>query len=67
LISHLVFDLTHAFQVAAFLKKMAGEIDLEQISTSDDTYNGEIVCTAREPLKPVFEPMRRKLHVPGSS
>jgi hypothetical protein len=67
LISHLVLDLTGAFQTTAFLQKMAREIDLEQISSPDDTYDGEIVRREREPLKPVFDPMRRKLHITQGS
>jgi hypothetical protein len=67
LTSHLIFDLTCEFQTTAFLQKMAREIDLEQISSSGDTYDGEIVRLERDPLKPVFDPMRRKLHIPRSA
>jgi len=50
----------------AFLQKMAREVNLEMLS-SDDSYDGEIVRGQRQPLKPVFEPMRRKLHLPRTS
>jgi len=46
---------------------MAREIDLEPVPSSENKYDGEIVRREREPLKPVFDPMRRKLHVPLSS
>lgn len=48
------------------MQKIALEIDLEQMPTSDDKDNGEIVRREREPLKPVYDPMRRKLHVSPS-
>jgi hypothetical protein len=46
---------------------MAYEMDLEKMPNSGDTFEGEIVSPKREPLKPVFEPMRRKLHLPVSA
>jgi hypothetical protein len=46
---------------------MACEMDLEKMPNSDGTFEGEIVRRKREPLKPIFEPMRRKLHLPASS
>jgi hypothetical protein len=67
MISLCVIDLTCALQTTAFLQKMALEIDLDKMPSSDDNYNGEIVRREREPLKPVFDPMRRKLHLPLSS
>jgi len=46
---------------------MARDVDLEKKSTSADDYEGHVVRQQREPLKPIFEPMRRKLHIPTSS
>src|SRR5271154_2011332 len=54
-------------KTTAFLQKMACEMDLEKMPNSDGTFEGEIVGRKREPLKPVFEPMRRRLHLPASS
>ncbi|EXJ80479.1 hypothetical protein A1O1_08624 [Capronia coronata CBS 617.96] len=50
-----------------FFQKMAREVDLDAISKveGDGKLEGQISRTDREPLKPVFEPMRRKMHVPG--
>ncbi len=52
---------------SAFLQKMARDIDLEKKSAYDEDFEGHVVRQQREPLKPVFEPMRRKLHIPASS
>ena len=63
---HLWFHLC-SVKTTAFLQKMACEMDLEKMPNSDGTFEGEIVRRKREPLKPIFEPMRRKLHLPASS
>ena len=57
----------YSVKTTAFLQKMACEMDLEKMPNSDGTIEGEIVGRRREPLKPVFEPMRRRLHLPASS
>jgi hypothetical protein len=47
---------------------MANDIDLDSISKTDVNgaqLEGQISRAEREPLKPVFEPMRRKMHIPG--
>jgi hypothetical protein len=47
---------------------MAREIDLNAISKDEvdgEQLEGQISRSHREPLKPVFDPMRRKMHVPG--
>jgi hypothetical protein len=47
---------------------MAKDINLDAISKSDGRgaqLQGHISREDRKPLKPVFEPMRRKMHVPG--
>jgi len=52
----------------AFFQTMAGEIDLDAISKADVNgalLEGQISREERGPLKPVFEPMRRKMHLPG--
>jgi len=56
------------FQTTAFFQKMAGEIDWDTGSKPDVNgalLEGQISREEREPLKPVFEPMRRKMHIPG--
>jgi len=59
--------LTDVAKVSAFLQTLARDIDLEKISSSDDGYEGHVVRQQRHPLKPQFEPMRRKLQFPSSS
>jgi len=52
----------------AFFQQMAGEIDWDTGSKPDVNgalLEGQISREEREPLKPVFEPMRRKMHIPG--
>ncbi|KIW26878.1 uncharacterized protein PV07_06672 [Cladophialophora immunda] len=52
----------------AFFQTMANDIDLDAISKTDGNgaqLEGQISRGERQPLKPVFEPMRRKMHVPG--
>ncbi|KAK5032206.1 hypothetical protein LTS07_001929 [Exophiala sideris] len=52
----------------AFFQKMARDIDVDAISRTDgDGFHleGQISREERQPLKPVFEPMRRKMHIPG--
>ncbi|KAH0846781.1 putative esterase [Fonsecaea pedrosoi] len=47
---------------------MANDVDLDSISKTDGKgaqLEGQISRGERQPLKPVFEPMRRKMHVPG--
>lgn len=48
----------------AFFEKMAQDIDLHRYPKADESLEGRIARQEREPLKPVFEPMRRKLHLP---
>ncbi|KIX10601.1 uncharacterized protein Z518_01685 [Rhinocladiella mackenziei CBS 650.93] len=51
----------------AFFQKMAHEIDLDAVPKTDVNgvqHEGEISRQQREPLTPIFEPMRRKLHLP---
>jgi hypothetical protein len=43
---------------------MARDIDLENIPRFDPTLEGQMARLEREPLKLVFEPTRRKLHIP---
>jgi predicted alpha/beta-fold hydrolase len=64
---HRLWSRLYSAKTTAFLQKMACEIDLDQVPESDDTFEGEIVRSKREPLKPVFDPMRRKLHLPTST
>ncbi|KAJ9612527.1 hypothetical protein H2200_004124 [Cladophialophora chaetospira] len=52
----------------AFFQTMARDIDLDAISKTDVNgapLEGQISRGDRQPLKPVFEPMRRKMHIPG--
>jgi hypothetical protein len=65
--SSFMVSLMLFVKTTAFLQKMACEMDLDKMPNSDGTFEGEIVGRKREPLKPVFEPMRRKLHLPASS
>jgi hypothetical protein len=64
---HRLWSRLCSVKTTAFLQKMACEMDLEKMPNSDGTFEGEIAGRKREPLKPVFEPMRRKLHLPASS
>jgi hypothetical protein len=64
---HRLWSRLCSVKTTAFLQKMACEMDLEKMPNSDGTFEGETVGRKREPLKPVFEPMRRKLHLPASS
>ncbi|EXJ79722.1 hypothetical protein A1O3_08005 [Capronia epimyces CBS 606.96] len=51
-----------------FFQTMAREIDLDAISKSEgneEQLEGQISRADREPLKPVFHPMRRKMQMPG--
>ena len=44
---------------------MASDVDLESIPRDAvDGMIGHISRPKREPLRPVFEPARRKLHIP---
>ncbi|ETI23039.1 hypothetical protein G647_04835 [Cladophialophora carrionii CBS 160.54] len=52
----------------ALFQAMANDIELDSISKTDVSgaqLEGQISRAEREPLKPVFEPMRRKMHIPG--
>ncbi|KAL6242686.1 hypothetical protein RBB50_010332 [Rhinocladiella similis] len=52
----------------AFFQTMARDIDLDAISRTDadDTQlEGQISRDQRTPLVPIFEPMRRKMHIPS--
>jgi uncharacterized protein len=51
---------------SAFLKSMAKDVDLNRISRDElGRLEGYVQREGRrEPLKPVFDPVRRKLHVP---
>ncbi|KAK5945380.1 hypothetical protein PMZ80_002585 [Knufia obscura] len=46
----------------AFFQKMAREVDQEHYSKNHPLPEGEIVMAKREPLRPWFDPMRRKMH-----
>ncbi|KIW17315.1 hypothetical protein PV08_04507 [Exophiala spinifera] len=51
----------------AFFQTMARDIDLDAISRTDADdaqVEGQISRNNRHPLVPVFEPMRRKMHIP---
>jgi hypothetical protein len=55
-------------QTTAFFQTMVREIDLDAISQTDADgcqLEGRISREQRDPLTPVFEPMRRKMHIPA--
>lgn len=47
----------------AFFQKMASDIDFEHYSRNHPLPEGEVWKYKREPLKPWFDPMRRRMHV----
>ena len=47
----------------AFLQHMVAEIDLNSPAKLDGSFEGQISRRNKEPLMPVFEPTRRKLHI----
>ena len=61
--------LTSVQQAAAFFQKMVEDIDLDHRPTQngDLELKGHVSRDQRKPLKPVFEPMRRKLDFPSRS
>jgi hypothetical protein len=51
-------------QSTAFFNEMAKSVQLEKISRTDiGLLQGYVQREKREPLKPVFNPVRRKLHI----
>jgi len=53
----------------AFFQTMARDIELDAISKTDvddAQLEGQISREERGPLKPIFDPMRRKMHVPST-
>lgn len=61
-------DFSSPRQTTAYFQKMAREVDLESFSQPQDfdqaDLEGRIARPQREPLVPVFQPMRRKMHLP---
>ena len=52
-------------QTTAFLQEMANNVDLDKYSRDEaDPHVGQITRQERKPLKPVFNPTRRKLAMP---
>lgn len=65
---HLVEALlTSSIETTAYFQRLAHEIDLDSFSNPNEldgaSVEGRISRPEREPLKPVFDPMRRKLSV----
>ena len=57
---------TNKHQAVAFLQQMQKDVDLDQYSRDKaGPYFGEITRQGRKPLKPVFNPTRRKLAMPA--
>ena len=51
----------------AFFQKMANEVDLDNMPAKlDEALEGRISRPKREPLVPVFDPTRRRLHIPAN-
>lgn len=48
----------------AFFQAMAHQVDVEHYSKSHPLPEGQVRRFGREPLKPWFDPMRRKMHIP---
>jgi hypothetical protein len=52
-------------QSTAFLNKMVHEVRSDKISRTElGLLEGYVQREKRQPLKPVFNPVRRKLHIP---
>jgi predicted alpha/beta-fold hydrolase len=51
----------------AFFQKMVREVDFEKISHEDASLEGWVSRQDRDPLRPVFQPTRRKLDLPTHS
>lgn len=51
----------------AFLQKMARNVDFESIPHEDAALEGWVARQDRDPLRPVFQPTRRKLDLPTHS
>ncbi|KAK5089917.1 hypothetical protein LTR05_000084 [Lithohypha guttulata] len=51
----------------AFFQKIAREVDFDHYSRSHPLPEGEIRRFKREPLRPWFDPMRRKMHIEDAS
>ena len=58
--------IANTLQSTAFLNKMAKDVQLDKVSRDEvGLLEGYVQREKRESLKPVFDPMRRRLHIPA--